>query len=59
MHFHIITLFPEMFDSYLSESILGKAIKNKKIKVTFINPRKFVTLVSTKKFGLMATCRFK
>ena len=32
-----------MFDSYLSESILGKAIKNKKIKVTFINPRKFVT----------------
>ncbi len=42
MHFHIITLFPEMFDSYLSESILGRAIKNKKIKVTFVNPRKFV-----------------
>lgn len=32
-----------MFDSYLNESILGKAIKNKKIKVTFVNPRKFVT----------------
>lgn len=32
-----------MFDSYLSESILGRAIKNKKIKVTFVNPRKFVT----------------
>ncbi len=32
-----------MFDSYLSESILGRAIKEKKIKVTFINPRKFVT----------------
>lgn len=42
MHFHIITLFPEMFDSYINESILGRAIKNKKIKITFVNPRKFV-----------------
>jgi len=42
MNFHIITLFPDIFDSYLKESILGRAIKNKKIKVTFINPRKFV-----------------
>lgn len=42
MNFHIITLFPEMFDSYLSESILARAIKEKKIKVTFVNPRKFV-----------------
>lgn len=32
-----------MFDSYLSESILGRAIKEKKIKIVFINPRKFVT----------------
>ena len=43
MNFHIITLFPEMFDSYLNESILGRAIKEKKIKVDLINPRKFVT----------------
>jgi tRNA (guanine37-N1)-methyltransferase len=43
MNFHIITLFPDIFDSYLQESILGRAIKNKKIKVTFTNPRKFVT----------------
>lgn len=43
MHFHVITLFPEMFDSYLNESILGRAIKEKKIKVSFVNPRKFVT----------------
>lgn len=43
MRFHIITLFPEMFDSYLKESILGRAIKNKKIKINFVNPRKFVT----------------
>jgi tRNA (guanine37-N1)-methyltransferase len=31
-----------MFDSYLRESILGRAIKEKKISVTFTNPRKFV-----------------
>ena len=43
MNFHIITLFPEMFDSYLGESILGRAIKEKRISVSFTNPRKFVT----------------
>jgi tRNA (guanine37-N1)-methyltransferase len=43
MHFHIITLFPEMFDSYLNESILGRAIKEKKIFVSFVNPRKYVS----------------
>lgn len=43
MHFHVVTLFPEMFDSYLSESILARAIREKKIKVSFVNPRKFVT----------------
>ncbi|HUC88560.1 MAG TPA: tRNA (guanosine(37)-N1)-methyltransferase TrmD [Candidatus Paceibacterota bacterium] len=32
-----------MFDSYLKESILGRAIKLKKISVSFINPRKFAT----------------
>ncbi len=43
MKFHIITLFPEMFDSYLGESILARAQKEKRIKVSFVNPRKFVT----------------
>ncbi len=43
MNFYIVTLFPEMFDSYLSESILGRAIKDKRIAVSFVNPRKFVT----------------
>ncbi len=43
MHFHVITLFPEAFDSYLKESIIGRAIKEKRIKVTFVNPRLFVT----------------
>ncbi len=32
-----------MFDSYLKESILGRAMKQKRIKDSFVNPRKFVT----------------
>ena len=43
MHFHIITLFPHAFDSYLGESILKRAIEDKKIKVNFYNPRDFVS----------------
>jgi tRNA (guanine37-N1)-methyltransferase len=39
--FHIITLFPEAFDSYLSTSILGRALRDKKITVKFYNPRDF------------------
>ena len=41
MRFHIITIFPEMFDSYLKESILGRAIADKKISVKFYNPLDF------------------
>src|SRR3989338_5947847 len=42
MHFHIVTLFTKAFDSYLGESILKRAIQDKKIKVSFYNPRDFV-----------------
>ncbi|MEK7147848.1 MAG: tRNA (guanosine(37)-N1)-methyltransferase TrmD [Patescibacteria group bacterium] len=42
MNFHIITLFPKAFDSYFGESILKRAIEDKKIKVSFYNPRDFV-----------------
>jgi tRNA (guanine37-N1)-methyltransferase len=42
MRFHIITIFPEMFDSYLQESIIGRAIKNKQIEIKFYNPRNFI-----------------
>ena len=42
MRVHIITIFPEMFDSYLDESIIGRAIKEKKISVKFYNPRDFI-----------------
>ncbi|HAS80826.1 MAG: tRNA (guanine-N(1)-)-methyltransferase [Candidatus Nomurabacteria bacterium GW2011_GWE1_32_28] len=42
MRFHIITIFPDIFDSYLNESIIGRAIKNKLISVGFYNPRDFI-----------------
>jgi tRNA (guanine37-N1)-methyltransferase len=41
MHFHIVTLFPTAFDSYLNESIIKRAIERKKIQVSFYNPRDF------------------
>ena len=44
MRFHVITIFPEMFDSYLQESILGRAVKDKKISVKFYNPMSFCKL---------------
>ncbi|MEI6420324.1 MAG: tRNA (guanosine(37)-N1)-methyltransferase TrmD [bacterium] len=39
--FHFITLFPDAF-SYLNESILARAVKEKKIAFKFYNPRDFV-----------------
>lgn len=39
--FHIITLFPNAFKSYLGESIIARAIREKKIAVKFYNPRDF------------------
>ncbi|HEY4494377.1 MAG TPA: tRNA (guanosine(37)-N1)-methyltransferase TrmD [Candidatus Paceibacterota bacterium] len=41
MRFHVITIFPEMFDSYLKESIIGRAVKDKKISIKFYNPLNF------------------
>src|SRR3989344_4471305 len=42
MTFHIISLFPKAFESYLGESIIKRAIEDKKIKVKFHNPRDYV-----------------
>jgi len=51
MRFHIVTIFPNIFDSYLNESILGRALrpgsgqagkKKSLIEVYFYNPRDFV-----------------
>ncbi len=49
MNFHIITLFPESFSSYLNESILARAIREKKIKVNFYNPRDFAKITKVQK----------
>jgi tRNA (guanine37-N1)-methyltransferase len=35
-------LFPKAFDSYFGESIVKRAIEDKKIRVSFYNPRDFV-----------------
>ena len=55
MHFHIVTLFPESIRNYLDSSILGRAQKDKKIKISYYNPRDFTKLkhkrVDNKPYG--------
>ncbi len=50
IHFHIITLFPESIEPYLSASILGRAQlkggkpkkgEKAKFKISFYNPRDY------------------
>lgn len=41
MNYHVVTIFPEMFKSYLGESILARAQEKGLIKVSFVNPRDF------------------
>ncbi|OGG53631.1 tRNA (guanosine(37)-N1)-methyltransferase TrmD [Candidatus Kaiserbacteria bacterium RIFCSPLOWO2_12_FULL_53_8] len=41
IHFHIVTLFPESIEPYLKSSIIGRAIKAKKIKISYYDPKKF------------------
>lgn len=43
MQFDIITIFPNVFSSYLNESIIRRAQKNKKIKINIINLRDLTT----------------
>lgn len=42
MKFNLVTLFPEACDAYLNTSIIGRAQKDKKIKIAYQNPRDFV-----------------
>jgi len=39
LNFHIVSLFPEAFSSYIESSIIARAIKEKSIKIYFYNPR--------------------
>lgn len=41
MRFDIITIFPEFFDSFLSESLMAKAIEKKIVRVKVHTPRDF------------------
>lgn len=53
MHFHVITIFPEVCKAYTDASVLGRAqkvekgkgakVKGKKIDVSYYNPRDFAT----------------
>ncbi len=43
IRFHLITLFPEACEAYLSASILGRARENKKMRVDYQSPRTYVT----------------
>jgi tRNA (guanine37-N1)-methyltransferase len=43
MHFHVVTLFPEVVEAYTSASILGRAQKEKLLKVSTYLLRDFVT----------------
>ena len=44
MRFHLVTLFPEACEAYLSASIIGRARKDKKIQVEYQTPRDYVDL---------------
>ena len=41
MKIDIITLFPNMFTGFLSESIIGRAIKDEKVEINLINLRDY------------------
>lgn len=41
VNFHIISLFPEAFESYLGASIIKRAQEKEKVAVKFYNPRDF------------------
>lgn len=43
VRFHIVTIFPNMLDGYLTESILGRAIENKLIEVNTYALREYTT----------------
>ena len=48
LNFHVITLFPEALQAYLEVSILGRAQKEKKIKISYYNPRDYAESVGQK-----------
>lgn len=43
INYHIITLFPEIFDGFKNSSIIGKAVAKWQIAINFVNPRDWTT----------------
>lgn len=43
MNFHIITIFPKIFDSYFNESIIGRSQKESIIKINLYDLRDYTT----------------
>lgn len=43
MRFHVITIFPNMFESYFAESIISRAIENKHIEINTYALREHTT----------------
>ena len=41
MNYHVLTLFPEMFNSYFNESIIARAIESKIIEINIYNIRDY------------------
>lgn len=39
--FGVVSLFPEMFDSFTQQGVTGRAVKNRILDVEFFNPRDF------------------
>lgn len=54
LRFHLVTLFKDACDAYLSASILGRAREGKKISVSYQNPRDFVD----NKWGKVDECPY-
>lgn len=43
MRFHVVTLFPEMFEGPITSSIIGRAQQSGLIEIDFVNPRDFAS----------------
>lgn len=43
LHFHVVTLFPELISTYVETSIIGRGIKAERLSVRTYNPRDFAT----------------
>lgn len=41
MHIHLISIFPEIFDSFLSTSLIEKAQRSEKVEFSVYNPRDY------------------